>query len=96
LDEDKPITADQENRWSAAYKELEALLTFMKKNDVQASSVKKAKLGATMRDIERRIGALHDERGDGAEAGVGTFELMYVTWECAMRLGKQFEEMGDK
>lgn len=96
LDEDKPITSDQESRWSAAYKELEALQTFIQENKVEASSVQKTRVGATIRDVERRIGVLHDERGEGADAGVGTLELMYITWECAMRLSKHFEEMGDK
>ena len=75
---------------------LEALQTFLKKHKVEASSIQKTNMEGTMQDVEKRIVVLHSERGKHAESGIGDFALMYVTWECAMRLSKQFEEMRDE
>lgn len=94
LDKDNPIKAVHEQRWSSAYKELEALQTFLKENKAQASSVQASKLPAALRDVERRIGDLHTERGPEADTGMGDYTLMYVTWELTMRLSKHFDDMG--
>jgi hypothetical protein len=96
LADHKPIKSDQEHRWSTAYKELEALREFIKTNKVGASPLQKTGISRTIKEVGSRIGVLHSERGSDGDEGVGEFALMYLTWECAMRLSKQFEDLGIK
>jgi len=91
LDEDKPIARDHEQRWSAAYTELESLQTLIKDHKIEIALLRKSGLITTILEVEKRIGELHSERGAQADDGVGDFALMYVTWECAMRLSNNFE-----
>lgn len=94
LNDESPISAKDEQKWSIAYKELEALQELLEKNKFTAASLQQTKIKSTLAEIERKISVLHEQRGQAADEGVGEFVLMYLTWECAMRLSKHLQDMG--
>lgn len=82
------IKREDETRWNAAYRELQALEKLLKLEHEHASkeTIKESKIEETISRLCSKLEALHvppkaDEDGSA-------FALMYGSWELAMRIGK--------
>lgn len=87
LDSNKAdIKRDDETRWNAAYRELEALEKLVKREIDQTSqeTLKESKIEETLNLLCSKMESLHvPSKGDGDGSA---FALMYGSWEMAMRI----------
>lgn len=89
LDPNKPdIKREDETRWNAAYRELEALEKLLKLNVDQVSqeTINKSKIEEIIGRLCSKLESLHAP--PKADEDGSAFALMYGSWELAMRIGK--------
>lgn len=88
LDPDKAdIKRDDEPRWNAAYRELEALERLVKQhgNQISQETITDSRIGETNGLLCARFELLHIP--PKAEEDGSPFALMYASWELTMRIG---------
>ncbi|KAJ4418513.1 hypothetical protein N0V82_005493 [Gnomoniopsis sp. IMI 355080] len=88
LDPNKPdIKRDDEPRWNAAYRELEALEKLLKRDGEQVSqeTIRESRIEEVIRRLCTKLESLHIPPKAGEDGSA--FALMYASWELTVRIG---------
>lgn len=90
LDPNKPdIKREDETRWNAAYRELEALEKLLKREEtdyVSKERIDESKIEEIIGQLCSKLESLHVSPKAGEDGSA--FALMYGSWELAMRIAK--------
>lgn len=89
------IKRDDEARWNAAYRELEALEKFVKREHGKVSqmTIKESRIEETIGLLRAKLESLHVPVE--ANEDDSAFALMYISWELTMRIGHSLGVLPD-
>lgn len=89
------IKREDELRWSVAYRELESLENFVKREAryIVQKTVKESKIEEAIGLLDAKLKSLHVPLQ--ADEDESSFPLMYITWELTMRIAATLAAVPD-